>query len=209
MGQRIRQLRAQVTPQPCRTRVNSIGLGDVFLLVRTCDALTADDHRTFVAAARRGDEDAFAELYRRFSPAVHGIIAARLPVDDAADLVQEVFLQVWVRLPELRDDAAFPGWICTIARRQAADLYRRQRVFEPLPDGLTAPDRPDVSAEAQGAVAAIHALPEAYRETLALRLIEGLSGPEIAEVTGLTPGSVRVNLHRGFHLLRERLGVTS
>ena len=64
-------------------------------------------------------------------------------------------------------------------------------------------------AEAQRALAAIRALPEAYRETLVLRLVEGLSGPEIAAVTGLTPESVRVNLHRGFRLLRERLGVST
>lgn len=171
--------------------------------------MTVDDNRALVAAARRGDEDAFAELHRRFSRAVHGIIAARLPVNDAADLVQEVFLHAWIRLRELRDDAAFPGWICTIARRRAADHYRRRRhTFEPLPEGLAALDQPDVSAEAQGAIDAIHLMPEAYRETLALRLIEGLSGPEIATVTGLTPDSVRVNLHRGFRLLRERLGVT-
>ena len=40
-----------------------------------------------------------------------------------------------------------------------------------------------------------------------MRLVEGLTGPEIAERTGLTPGSVRVNLHRGIQLLRERLQV--
>jgi RNA polymerase sigma-70 factor (ECF subfamily) len=57
-------------------------------------------------------------------------------------------------------------------------------------------------------VSAIQDLPDAYRETLTLRLVAGLSGPEIAAVTGLTPDSVRVNLHRGFRLLRERLGVT-
>jgi RNA polymerase sigma-70 factor (ECF subfamily) len=52
---------------------------------------------------------------------------------------------------------------------------------------------------------AIRSLPEAYRETLALRLVEGMSGPEIAEQTGLTPASVRVNLHRGMLLLKEKL----
>ncbi|MBK7861196.1 MAG: hypothetical protein IPJ65_21815 [Archangiaceae bacterium] len=50
-------------------------------------------------------------------------------------------------------------------------------------------------------------LPEAYRETLAMRLIEGLTGPEIAERTGLTPGSVRVNLHRGMQQLKAALGL--
>jgi len=51
----------------------------------------------------------------------------------------------------------------------------------------------------------IRNLPEAYREPLVLRLVEGMTGPEIAERTGLTAGSVRVNLHRGYALLRERL----
>jgi RNA polymerase sigma-70 factor (ECF subfamily) len=178
------------------------------VVLTTDESAATDDNRVFVAAARRGDEAAFAELYRRFGRAVHGIIAARLPIDEVADLVQEVFLQAWIRLRDLRDDAAFPGWICIIARRRAADHYRRRHTFEPLPAGLKAPDRPDVSVEARAAVAAIHAMPEAYRETLALRLIDGLSGPEIAAVTGLTPDSVRVNLHRGVRLLRERLGVT-
>ena len=59
--------------------------------------------------------------------------------------------------------------------------------------------------DAQYALAAIRALPEAYRETLMLRLVEGLDGPEIAARTGLTPGSVRVNLHRGMALLRTAL----
>ena len=53
---------------------------------------------------------------------------------------------------------------------------------------------------------AIEALPMAYRETLLMRLVEGMTGPEIAEATGLTPESVRVNLCRGMKLLKERLG---
>ncbi|MDQ3228674.1 MAG: hypothetical protein M3Q13_02915, partial [Pseudomonadota bacterium] len=66
---------------------------------------------------------------------------------------------------------------------------------------------PDTRLEAQHALAAIRGLPQAYRETLMLRLVEGLSGPEISERTGLTPGTVRVNLHRGMGLLRRALGI--
>ena len=55
-------------------------------------------------------------------------------------------------------------------------------------------------------LAAIRRLPEAYREPLILRLVEGMTGPEIAVRTGLTPGSVRVNLHRGMQMLRAQLG---
>ena len=57
-------------------------------------------------------------------------------------------------------------------------------------------------------LAAIRSLPEAYRETLMLRLVEGMTGPEIAARTGLTAASVRVNLHRGMKKLRERLGAS-
>ena len=56
-------------------------------------------------------------------------------------------------------------------------------------------------------LAAIRELPQAYHEPLILRLVEGMSGPEIAAMTGLTADSVRVNLHRGFRLLRQRLGL--
>ncbi|HXT68866.1 MAG TPA: sigma-70 family RNA polymerase sigma factor [Vicinamibacterales bacterium] len=171
--------------------------------------LTTRDYRPVVAAARAGDEDAFAELYRVFGRAVHGTLLARLPASDAADLVQDVFIQAWSRLRELRDDSAFGAWICTIARRQAASHYRSRREFVSLPANLAAREGTHVQAEAHAAVAAIQDLPEAYRETLTLRLVEGLTGSEIASVTGLTPDSVRVNLHRGFTMLRARLGVTS
>ena len=87
--------------------------------------------------------------------------------------------------------------------------HRRARRLEPLPDTL--PARSDDGARLDGALvlAAIRALPEAYRETLMLRLVEQLSGNEIAERTGLTPASVRVNLHRGMTMLREQFGARS
>jgi len=55
----------------------------------------------------------------------------------------------------------------------------------------------------------IRGLPDAYRETLVLRFVEGMTGPEIAQRTGLTSASVRVNLHRGVKMLREKMGVGS
>lgn len=65
----------------------------------------------------------------------------------------------------------------------------------------------DSNARAREILTAIRALPETYKETLILRLIEGMTGNEIAEQTGLTPESVRVNLHRGMKMLRQKLGV--
>jgi RNA polymerase sigma-70 factor, ECF subfamily len=148
-------------------------------------------------------------LYERFARFVHALLLARVPAVEAADLTQDVFLQAWLRVRDLREPAAFAGWIAAVARRRAADHLRRSRLEVPLDDRLPARGGQEASADAGAALAAIRALPEAYRETLTLRLVEGYSGPEIAALTGLTPDSVRVNLHRGFKLLRERLGRSS
>jgi len=170
--------------------------------------LDTDDYTGLVRAAQRGDRNAYGELYLRFGRAVHAVLVARLPRGQVDDLVQDVFLHALTKLSDLREPAAFGGWICTLARRRAADHYRRLPPVDPLVDAVAQGASPDVAAEAAAAVAAIQDLPESYRETLALRLLGGYSGPEIAAITGLTTDSVRVNLHRGFKLLRERLGET-
>jgi RNA polymerase sigma-70 factor (ECF subfamily) len=159
-----------------------------------------------VLAAQAGDERAFEALYRRYARVVHCILLSRLPASEVEDLVQEVFLTALNKLRSLREPAAFPGWIASIARNRATDHLRGMTPEEELDDRL--PSRSSSAAdhaEARRALLAIQALPEAYRETLTLRLVEGLTGPEIAERTGLSHGSVRVNLHRGMQLLRESL----
>ena len=169
----------------------------------------AGDVAALARASAGGDQEAFTQLYRRFSRAVHGVLIARLPHDVAEDLMQEVFTRAYTRLRDLREPASFGGWVCAIARRAAADYHRLRHVEEPLSDTMPSHDAPDVTAEARRVLGIIQTLPEAYRETLVLRLVEGCSGPEIAELTGLSHGSVRVNLHRGFRMLRDKLGVTS
>ena len=166
----------------------------------------------WVQAARGGDGEAFRLLYRRFAPSVHAVALARAGPAEAEDIVQDSFLAAHRRLSGLREPGSFGPWIHAIARNAAADLHRRRAARpaeEPLPDAPL-PARPGADA-ADGefrdrVVAALRALPEAYRETLLMRLLEGMTGPEIAAATGLTPGSVRVNLHRGMAMLRERLG---
>jgi RNA polymerase sigma-70 factor (ECF subfamily) len=159
-----------------------------------------------VVDARRGDRRAFAIVYDRFVGAVHAVVLARVRWGDAADVVQDVFLIAWERLPSVRDPAAFPGWLMMIARNRATDHLRRQR---PTDEPVEVAVAPAPTAEAREALDAIRELPESYREILLMRLVEGMSGPEIAERTGLQPGSVRVNLHRGMKLLRERLGIAA
>jgi RNA polymerase sigma-70 factor, ECF subfamily len=156
-----------------------------------------------VEAAKAGDRGAFERLYRAYARMVHGIVLAHAPWEDGEDLVQEVFIVAWDRLDELRDAPAFGGWLARIARRRAIDGHRRRRVAEPLGDpGADTPDPVDALA----LLSVIRSLPPAYRETLVLRLVQGMTGPEIALKTGMTPGSVRVNLHRGMAMVRKKLG---
>lgn len=138
---------------------------------------------------------------------VHAVLLGRTTRDDVEDLVQEVFLTAWRQLQTLRDPAAFCGWLLTIARHVRVDHVRRMRPHDPLDEhrmAVVAPLGSD-GLEAARALAAVRRLPEAYRETLLLRLVEGMTGPEIAARTGLTPASVRVNLCRGMKLLRDEL----
>lgn len=157
-----------------------------------------------VAGARRGDHAAFDVLYRRFVRMVHGLLIARVPERDVDDLMQDVFIQAYQRLGSLREPEAFGAWLAAMARHRAVDYHRRDRHTVELTETAGADGRTQDAA--LDVLAALRGLPEAYRDTLALRLIEGMTGPEIAERTGLTPGSVRVNLHRGLQRLRDALG---
>ncbi len=159
-----------------------------------------------VARARSGDRDAFGVLHGRYVRTIHGVLLAKVPPQAAADLVQDVFITAMERLPGLRADGAFGGWLVRIARNRATDWLRARRTVVELPEMPVAPRR---TAEARQVLDAIRRLPEAYSETLMMRLAEGLTGPEIAARTGMTPGSVRVNLHRGMARLRAELNVDS
>ncbi len=156
-----------------------------------------------VKAVLEGDRDAFGRLYDRYGGLVHGILLARVPRDEVDDLVQDIFLHAFKKLHTLRDFAAFGPWIAMIARNRAVDFHRRSKETVEITDDLPGAD--SSTNKATEILELIRGLPEAYRETLVLRLVEGMTGPEIAMRTGLTAASVRVNLHRGMKQLREKL----
>jgi RNA polymerase sigma-70 factor, ECF subfamily len=170
---------------------------------------------SLVSAARGGDRAAFGRLYDRYARMVHGILLARVPPREVDDLVQEVFLLALRQVHSLRDTSRFGAWLGTITRNRANDYFRKsipdeqvtQAVSENQAETHTANDSTD--QEAAVILTVVRGLPEPYREPLILRLVEGMTGPEIAVRTGLTHGSVRVNLCRGMQLLREKLGATA
>lgn len=169
-----------------------------------------DRSEQLVRRARSGNRAAWDGLYALYASTVHGVLVARAPLAEVDDLLQEVFVQAYRQLSTLRDETAFGSWLLAICRNRTTDHHRRsgRQPLRPAAETAVRPDAAEASAAAQ-VLAIILDLPEAYRETLTLRLVEGLNGPEIAARTGLTPGSVRVNLHRGMKQLRERLQARS
>ena len=177
-------------------------------------ALPAAESReedSLVSAARNGDRAAFGCLYDRYARMVHGILLARVPPREVDDLVQEVFLLALRQLHGLREVSRFGAWLGTITRNRANDYFRKaipdEKVTEPVDENHAESRTTNSAADQEAAMilGVVRGLPEAYREPLILRLVEGMTGPEIAARTGLTHGSVRVNLYRGMQMLREKL----
>jgi len=170
---------------------------------------------SLVHSAREGDRAAFGQLYHRYARMVHGILLARVPPREVDDLVQEVFLLALRQLHALRDVSRFGAWLGTITRNRANDYFRKaipdEKATEPVDENHGDERSNDHAAEQEAAaiLEVVRGLPDAYREPLILRLVEGMTGPEIAARTGLTHGSVRVNLCRGMQLLREKLAETA
>lgn len=174
-----------------------------------------EEDSSLVSAARDGDRAAFGRLYDRYSRMVHGILLSRVPPREVDDLVQEVFLSAMRKLHTLRELSRFGAWLGTITRNRANDYYRKSipesNLIDPVEENEIESRTTNHTAEQEAAaiLVVLRSLPEAYREPLILRLVEGMTGPEIASRTGLTHGSVRVNLYRGMQLLREKLAETA
>ncbi|MBK8975637.1 MAG: sigma-70 family RNA polymerase sigma factor [Planctomycetes bacterium] len=174
----------------------------------------ADRVARLALRAKRGDRVAFERLWRGHAVLMRAILSSIAPAAHADDLLQDVALAAWRSIGALRDPQRFRPWLCEISR----NVGRRARLrstqcrdvpLEEVAERLTGAPHASLGAEAGEVLDAIAALPECHRETLRLRLFLTMSGAEIARRTGMTTGSVRVNLCRGMRLLRERLGAQS
>ncbi len=169
--------------------------------------------RTWVLAARHGDRRAFEQLWIRCAPLVTAIVRAHGPACEIDDLVQDVALAALDSIETLRDPECFKAWVASLARNRARDARRKRRqpaTYDPRELGAATPfggedGEDETDATLARVVGALHCIPACYRKALHLRLVDGLSGPEIAQRTGRSQGSLRVHLHRGLKLLRETL----
>jgi len=175
-----------------------------------------------LAAARTGASWAVTALYRDIQPSLLSYLRAQ-ERNDAEDLASDVWIGVGNGLARFEgSEAAFRGWVFTIARRRVIDLRRqRQRRQTDLSAGehfeaLTGTEDPEADTlaklggdEARELIVAL--LPPDQADVVLLRLIGGLDTAQIADALGKRPGAVRVLQHRALRRLAEALsarGVT-
>jgi RNA polymerase sigma factor (sigma-70 family) len=176
--------------------------------------------RRGMAAAQAGDSAAYHELLAELLPEVRRLVRARLA--DAAmadDVVQEALLSIHRARHTYRPERPFGPWLRAVVRNASIDALRQQRrrgSREVISDGLDATaaqtdaagdalariERAQISPELSTALAA---LPAKQRQALELVHLQGLSVAEAALRAGITPGALKVRVHRGTRALRARL----
>jgi RNA polymerase sigma-70 factor (ECF subfamily) len=171
------------------------------------------------------DQAAFSELLRRYQSHVEKVLYHLAPDwQDRADLAQEVWIRVYRNLKRLQEPSKFRGWLSRIATNLFYDeLRKRKRTKPPLsldaPRNLDDNDREwEIPADVPGPDEdlstrefydqlkdAIADLPEVFRVTIVLREIEGLAYEEIAEMTGVSLGTVKSRIARARQRLQSQL----
>src|SRR6266576_1670166 len=168
-----------------------------------------------LALVARSDEQALAELYRRFGRLAYGL-AFRILRDAALaqDAVQEAFLGIWRAAGRFSAERAKPStWLLTLVHRRAVDLVRREqrRRTEPLqPEteqaGAEGADEAELATQRQTIREALRQLPAEQREAIELAYYGGYTQSELAERLGEPLGTIKSRMFTGLARLREHLG---
>jgi RNA polymerase sigma-70 factor, ECF subfamily len=181
-------------------------------MVATMTEATFDDS---LVAAKGGDEVAFAHLWRTLNPRLTRYLSA-MAASSASDLASETWLQVIRKLSTFSgDEAAFRGWVFTIARNKVIDLQRhdgrRPRTTSDVDLAAFAASNDTASLAMENlttdaALKLIGTLPKDQAEVILLRVVAGLDAATVAAMTGKSQGAVRVSAHRGLRRLQALVG---
>jgi RNA polymerase sigma-70 factor (ECF subfamily) len=169
-----------------------------------------DSESDLVRRARRGDVDAFEELYRGHVGRIYAV-SLRMVADPALaeELTQEAFVRAWGKLASFRGTSAFGTWLHRLAVNVALDAMRarrrwRERFSEELPARPPAAPATD-PAGALDLERCIALLPPRARAVFVLHDVEGYKHREIARLLDLSQGACKAHLHRARRRLREEL----
>jgi RNA polymerase sigma-70 factor (ECF subfamily) len=168
--------------------------------------------RETIAACQQGDHEAFRTLFNTYQDRVYSI-ALRYTGDSsqAMDIAQDTFLKLLSAIRQFRAESSFETWLYRLVVNCCIDHYRRRKPWQPLADtlrsvGETVLHRAERKERRDHVAAAVRRLPEEQRMVVVLRYTEGLSYEEIAEIMGISEGTVASRLNRAHKVLERRLG---
>jgi len=174
-----------------------------------------DSDEQLVKLAQKGDRDAFLTLYNRYLKKVYNRVKSRVPIEDAEDVTQDIFIAVLRSLPSFEQRSRFNTWLYTIVNRQIVDFYRkRNRQGKPsamisIEGNEQTEDIPDTSLanweDNLWIKNAINHLPAHYQEVLFLRFIDGLTFAEIASLNGQSLEATRSLYRRAVQAIRDKV----
>lgn len=171
------------------------------------------------AKARAGDTNAMEELYLRYRQPVFRIVyRSTRNIDEAEDIVQEVFLKAFERLHTFREQSRFSTWLMRIALNLCTDRarmrHRRQELLEREADHKLAwshPHPPDPletthqNAFHEAFYTALNQLPDHHRQLIILRDLEEMEYEQIAEILGTSVGAVKLRVMRARRAFKAKL----
>jgi RNA polymerase sigma-70 factor (ECF subfamily) len=161
--------------------------------------------------AQAGDWEAFGTLCERYLPRVYNRLRAVIPHQDVEDLTQEVFVAVVRSLRSFRSDSAFSTWLYGITKHKVSDYHRRKRKHGDTERSMLeepwSPAR-DPSPTVHNTLLVrqiLLSLPERYREVLLLRLAEGRSFREVAQLLNLSLEATKSLYRRAIAAAHKKL----
>ena len=158
-----------------------------------------------IRAAAGGDRAAFDEIWREYNPRLRRYLAS-LGMRDADDVMSQTWIEAFDRLGSVDDrPGGFRRLLFTIARRRMIDEIRRSSRRAEVEVANAIASHEDELVGTDAALELLATLPRAQAEVVALRVIVGLSASEVGEITGQSPGAVRVMGHRALQTLQGLL----
>ena len=177
--------------------------------------IVAGDEQLPVAAARAGDSDAWAALFRRYQLPLYVYVVELVHNEQTAlDVVQETFINATRYIRSLREDAKFGSWIFSIAHQKCQQHWRKPRRDEVPPDDVELELGADETApfdllirreQEEEFMSLLNQLSEAHRSVVLLHFLEEFPLDEIARITGVSVGTVKSRLHYAKRTLRQLL----
>lgn len=168
-----------------------------------------------VAKASKGDAEAFSDLYYSCYQDLYKFALYTLGnSEDAADVVSDVFVDIWKSLPNLREPAAFGSWAFRIlslrCKHEIGNLIKKRNTYN-IDDLIETPSEESISieedvAESASLASALSKISPEDRMIVILSVLHGYTNKEIGELLGRPQGTISSKLHRTYSKLRELLG---